>query len=412
MNYIQDTQVIDTIVIGAGIAGLYYIYKFKPSNYIILDKDNRVGGRIYNKEWYGEQISLGGGIVKHNNINTLNLLNELNLDTTDFISSYHFIDFHGKSPNEKLFHQHNKIIIKYLRKIYNKNKNEIHRMKLSFSEFLSKYINYEIVKIIKNTLLYKTYMNADVNYTLQDDTILELLRTDDFKLKAIKNGGYTLLLHKLLEFIDNSKIYLNSPVIKISKHNNNFSVLVNDKYFYSNKIVLATDKKSNILFDLTANITNNIINTYNLVDGAEYIRIYTFHKNGHGLTNSVFTHNLPGKIIVMNKNILMACYTEGYNAIKLKHLLEKNTKEDQIDIVYNLLLNSNVIIKKPDDITYKFWNIGTHFLLPNTNYNQIRTNIKELSTHNIFLIGELFASSHGWVDGALETVNKLYSDIK
>ena len=53
---------------------------------------------------------------------------------------------------------------------------------------------------------------------------------------------------------------------------------------------------------------------------------------GHGLECSYRTSGLPGKVIMINKNILMCCYTEDSEAIKLYNLLNKNDKSNQIEI--------------------------------------------------------------------------------
>jgi hypothetical protein len=402
---------IDTIIIGAGMAGLYYTYKSKLTDYLILEKNDRIGGRIYNIQWNNEQISLGGGVIKETNNNTLALIKELNLesDLVSFTSTYHFIELKGDVPNEKLYHKANKTIINYLRKVYNNNKDEIQNLSLTFKQFLLYYTDYKVYKILHDTILYKSYMDADVGYVLEDENSYELLRVSEFKLKSLKNGGYTLLLNKLLEKLENykNKIILNCDIIKISKNNQKFIIenSVGNKYS-CNKLVIATPKNNNIQFDFDKDLINKINNIYNSVDGKPYIRVYTYHEKGHGLVNSMFTSNIPGKVIIMSDKIIMACYTESINAVELYNLLNKNNKnkESQIDIVYNLLKNSNINVSKPNDIIYQFWDIGTHYIQPNVNYNELKNNIKKLSKENIILIGELFASNHGWVDSALESV--------
>ena len=70
-------MIYDEIIIGAGISGLYWCYKTKPSTFIILEKSDRIGGRVYNIDWNSNQISLGGGVIKSTNTCMLNLCNEL-----------------------------------------------------------------------------------------------------------------------------------------------------------------------------------------------------------------------------------------------------------------------------------------------------------------------------------------------
>ena len=65
----RSKNIYETIIIGAGFAGLYYAYKFNPKKYLIIERENRIGGRVYNIKWHDVQISLGGGAIKYDNIN-------------------------------------------------------------------------------------------------------------------------------------------------------------------------------------------------------------------------------------------------------------------------------------------------------------------------------------------------------
>lgn len=317
------------------------------------------------------------------------------------------IDLLGDSPNESKYYNANKIIIKYLKKLYKKNKYEIEQMKLTFDEFLLKYLDYKLYNIIKNNLLYLTYMNADVSYTLDNETIYELLRINNFKIKYIKPNGYTTLLKRLLEEIDKSRIKLNCTVNIINKIGNKYELICNNIRYSCENLVIATEKNLNITINLPK--VNEI---YKLVDGCSYIKVYAYWINGHNIKNSIRTQNIPGKIIYINEKILMACYNESYNANKLYDLLNKNNKSSQLNIIHSLLNNSGIKIDVPNDIIYKYWINGTHYLNPNTNFEHMRNKIKYLyKNDNISLVGELFASSHGWVNSALESVDLLYNDL-
>ena len=220
-------MIYDEIIIGAGIAGLYWTSKTKPQNYLVLEKSNRIGGRIYNIEWNGSQISLGGGIIKASNNYTIGLVDKFGFDLANSVSKYKMIDWEKENetaksdkPNEDDFYILYSNLIKYLKKIYRLNKKVIDDNKINFDEFLDLYVELKISQLIKSNLLYKTYFNADVSSVLYDE-IDELLRTDDFHFKYIKNGGYTLLLDKLIEIVGKNNIITNTNVIEIKKQSNN-----------------------------------------------------------------------------------------------------------------------------------------------------------------------------------------------
>lgn len=409
---LESDKIYDQVIIGAGFAGLYWIHKFKPNNWICLEKSDRIGGRVYNIDWNGSQISLGGGVLRPEHNLLIELVKEFGLELSESISKYQMVDLEISKknqikPNEANFYCPNKIITKYLTQLYLKNKEEIEEKKFTFEEFLEYYLDSKSCKIIKSNLLYKTYLDSDVFSTLKYE-FDELMRTEEFKINWIKPKGYTSLLENLIKSIDVSKIKLNSQVdlINLNPNDKIFSIILSDdKILKSRSIVLATESKSKIKFNLGIYIAKLVNSVYSMVSGSNYIRVYSFHNTPHGLTCSYRTNNLPGKVILINKNILMCCYTEGYQATQLINLLRKNNNQAQSEIVYKLLINSGIpIANKPDDIIIKYWDTGVHYNNPGYDWNLMEKNLKELSLNNIFLIGESVNKTHGWVNCALESV--------
>ena len=412
----KNNEIIyDEIIIGCGFSGLYWCYKTKPENFLIFEKSDRVGGRVYNKEWNGHHISLGGGIIKSSNNLTINLAKEFGLDIGEAISKYHLIDLETRTenlnkPNENNFHESNKIITKYLKKTFEKNKEQIKKNKLTWNEFLDLYLDLKTSTIIKSNLLYKSYSNADIESVFEHE-IGELLRTENFPVVFIKQSGYTGLLDKLVEFVNSTNIQTNNEVSQVIKIEDNlFKIITKDnKIYLTKKIILATESKTNIKFDLGEKNNNNLVNLYRMVSGSNYMRIYSYHKEGHGLECSFRTNGLPGKVIFINPNILMCCYTEEFQAVELNNLLNKNSKQEQIEIIYNLLNKCSIPIKtKPDDIICKFWDTGIHYnTVDYDKENKINIQ-KELKNSNIIVIGESVGDTHGWVNSAFESVDFIY----
>jgi hypothetical protein len=405
----------DEIVIGAGISGLYWIYKSRPSNYLILEKSDRIGGRIYNINWNNKQISLGGGIIKHNNNSTIKLCEELGLELGKSTSEYEMIDWDENKnilePNEKNFYKINENIIKYLKKVYNQHKSKIILNKYNFEEFLDLYVDLKLVNLIKSNILYHTYYNADVKSVLYDE-MDELLRTGKFEIKYIVNGGYTKLLNELISIVGLENIKLNQNVIEIKKSNSIFEIkTISEQIFITKKIILATETKNNIKYIFEPNLVSMIENLYLMTSGSNYIRIYSYHSNGHGLKCSYKTSGLVGKVIYIDDKILMCVYTEELDAYKINKLLEHKTKSVQLEIIYNLLSKCNIQITKPDDIIIKYWNVGVHYNNPCYNKEIKNTLIKELKKENIIVVGECVYDSHGWVNSALESVESNLNDL-
>ena len=133
------------MIIGAGFAGLYWAYKLGSNNWIGLEKSDRIGGRVYNIDWNNSQISLGGGVLRPEHNILINLGKKFGLEFSDSISKYQMVELGTKKnsqtkPNEDIFYGPNKIITKYLTKLYKNNRQEIENKKLS--HFLQIYSSY------------------------------------------------------------------------------------------------------------------------------------------------------------------------------------------------------------------------------------------------------------------------------
>ncbi len=397
----------ESIIIGAGFAGLYFAHKFKLKNFIILEKENRVGGRVYNIKWNNELINLGGGIVRPYDKNTINLLNEFGLETLKKSNKFYYIDLEGPDPNEELYYEPNKIIIGYFKKLFEQNRDQIKKLKLTFRQFLYEYFEYHIAEIIISNFLYLSHLESDVE-TILEERIYQMMRIRPFTYLYIEPNGYTSLLNKLVESVGESNIKLETSVIEITKSDNKYIIKCEGDITYTcDKLVLATEKNPKIKINFP-----EVNNLYEMFGTCQYFRSYGYFKSEHGVSNQIKTQGLPGKILVFSKNILMTSYTENTNASVIKQFFENKKKEDQITIISNLLTNCGLKINKPDDFIYKYWDVGTHYPKPNFNFDLMKNAITKLAKEeNIYLVGEIFSDCHGWVNCAFESVDRLYEDL-
>jgi len=77
---------------------------------------------------------------------------------------------------------------------------------------------------------------------------------------------------------------------------------------------------------------------------------------------------------------------------------------------------TKALYMKPFDLTLKqikgfFWEIGTHYYLPNQKFAQTRESfIKECQFPypNIQICGEVVAKSQGWTEGGLQSVENVF----
>jgi monoamine oxidase len=61
------------------------------------------------------------------------------------------------------------------------------------------------------------------------------------------------------------------------------------------------------------------------------------------------------------------------------------------------------------DIIFKYWKEGVHFYRPLKSL-KLKYLIKKLQRpiKNFYVVGEMLSNGHGWVDGAIESVDKVY----
>jgi hypothetical protein len=315
------------------------------------------------------------------------------------MSVYHLTDLKGDMPNNKYYYKDFEIIFKLLKKKYLKYETEIKRKNLTFKEFLELYFPYPVAKTILANSLYSTSFNSDPGLFIKNDFLYDCLRIKDSKMMFIKGQdvektGYDFLIDKLLNLIDKTNIKLNTWVSEINYNNNLYECICKNKIFLTKKIILATDIKSKIKFNLNNKILSQLNLIYNSIGYEPYIRIYSYHSLVHKLLATCKTQGLIGKTIIINEKILMLCYNEGKEATKLNTILNKFEKQEQIEILYKLFLNCKIQITKPNDIYIQYWKIGMHYCKPNFN---IKNELNELKKFNIEIIGEIVSESHGWV---------------
>ena len=72
-------MIYDYIIIGSGISGLYLGYLLQNKKYLIIEKNDNIGGRIQHTNFHGNVVQLGAGIIKDSQTNVLDLLKKLKL---------------------------------------------------------------------------------------------------------------------------------------------------------------------------------------------------------------------------------------------------------------------------------------------------------------------------------------------
>ncbi len=381
----------DYIIVGGGIAGLYANYLLSDKyNGLLLEKHSHFGGRAYEMDFHGSLIKLGAGIMADHNHELIKLLNQtkfMNIKINRFRSTVETYDVKTHKPSDfNMTAAISKIIAAY--KCKSKNHN------LTMKQFLVKNFGQKFTNDFILNCEYHDFTKSDVNYFIKYYDIYDM-----------SHDSYDVLLIKWIDLINKlvKKNCLNNiNVLNIYKENNIFHIRTENNIYLCKKIYIATTLKP--LLKISKNIINIDYKKY--IGTVPFVRIYCYFKNGYksDIPHYTIVNNKLQKVIKINDKILMASYSDSSNALYWKKI-KTLSKANQIKIVSKYLSQLN-INNKIDDIVIAFWDEGVHYYKPT---NNLEKTIKKLSNpeKNVYVIGEMISYKQGWVEGAIQSVNKI-----
>lgn len=380
-------MIYDYIIIGSGISGLYLGYLLQNKKYLILEKNDYIGGRIQHVNFYGNNVQLGAGVIKDYQTNVLNLLKKLNL------------------KYNTVYTKHNKLIPNYNREEYNhildKIKNTKNTTDQSMKDTIKKVLKNDNKKInlFINSFNYTDYLKADTNLTIKYYPINDFYDSKS-KLYIIEGGN-----HKIIEALipySNKKIKLNSGITSIEKYNNIWIVTDEHNNTYQTKNVISTvDIKALKKIKIKGLENKENINYLKKMIGANnFLRMYTYHDKIE-LNNSIVIPHIFKQMIPINNNIIMSAYCDNSNATKTNKLLQNINNKELTEIINNYISTSPV-----KDKIIKYWDVGTHYYKPSYNYKK-----NFYSEDNFSIVGEVIGYEQGWMEGAIHSVNNWFKNI-
>lgn len=393
----------DYIIIGGGIAGLYMnalLANTKKYKTLLIEKNNNLGGRAIETKFHNKYIKLGAGIAAPHNKHLLQVLDKLKIEYNIYPATINLL-FDTKF---NMYDAIKKIIKKY-RTLKKQNNTDIYY--LNVEQFIKKYFGKDFFEEYNKIAEYKDYLKSDLEYYIKYYPITDH-DPSAYKLISLK---WTDLINKLENIIKqyNQQIKLNFTVDNIKLNDDTY--IINNKY-----------KTKNIIFAITINNLQTILNKTNIIDikykkyigSIPFLRIYTYHKNGHKLNIPRYniTDNQIEKIIVISEEILMISYSD-YKYANYWYNLYNTDKEKLLDKLKQLFIKSTGQNIDIDDIEFAYWNEGIHYYYPQKDIklNKIISNLSN-PCDNIYVIGEMLSYKQGWVEGAIESANRIYKQIK
>jgi len=421
-------MIYDIIIIGGGISGLNTAYQLllkKPEfKILLLEKNNYLGGRIKsftkninNHTYIWEE---GAGRLNDNHILFINLIKELGL-TNNLSKISSDITFYPSkdtiyTTNKKFT---NKSPFDYIQKVinYSKNQNKDEIQKYTFKEYCAFVLDKKEIKFILDSFGYYAQlikMNAYNALKLFDKGMNPMLQF--YHLDPCMD----LIIKKLEEKIiqRNGKILLNSDVLNIdydNYHNYNkiFNVFLEKKIYKSKYCVFAIPKPELLKF----NILNPVKKELNSIHYKSLCRIYSIFKKEDiwfkDISKST-TNNNSRYIIPIDKEhgLIMISYSDSKFADYWNRLYLTNKELFIYHLKNNIFKTFHKKIENPIYTKPSYWNCAVGFWKKKKDSTILSNKIiHPIPNINLFICGENYSETQGWIEGALETSFKVIDKI-
>lgn len=399
----------DIIIIGGGISSLYFCYRLinvRPNlKILILDKNNRLGGKVYTGEYNDYKYELGAGRFRKSHELLMNLLRELELENKLIENSTkveYYVNYKKKNK-EKIKH------LSLIEKAINDSGKKKDFYRYSIYQILKKNLKKKELTSLINTSPYlgEYYLqNAEsfINNSLEDF----YSNKKYFSLK----GGLSQIIRLLKSYLTNLvDIHINEECTSIKKTKNGFFVNGNKEYLTKKVIIAVSPKNAKKIDGIPQD--DIFMDIYYKLNPVALYRIYAIYPKKKGKVwfqdiNRIVTNSPLQTIIPINKDtgLIMISYSDYRKAIAMNK--EKDIEKLIKDELHKLFPEKD--IPSPDFITGYFWDDGVNYWKPGYR-GKIESKKSIEPIKNIYLMGEAYSNYQGWMEGGLQSALSVYKHI-
>ena len=394
----------DTIIIGAGISGLYLGMKFKNENrdFLILEQKGRIGGRIKSIKIKDDLIYDSGALRIHDSHKlVLKLIKDLNLtdDLVDFscLKKKYFINgkFINNKTNKELYE-----ILNISKKIKKKDRSSNTVKAIAYKHIGKKSSDLACIKL--------GYDSEFKNFNF--DNFCDSYKNYNGKFYRLNNGLSTLC-YTIEEMIKKNIIkYTKLVDIKYNKSNKIFTLITTTKNYKCKNLILTMPKNNLLKIPYLSTYSNY----FNSVVQNNYMRVFAVYPKVNNKYwfedfDKIIT-DLPIRkisVICKKKGLIQITYNDDENAKYLNYFNINNELYKFIEQNLKILFPRKKI-PKPTYLRAHYWDFGTHYWKANINSSKMINEITQLDkSQNMYVCGETYSNNQAWIDGALNSCENL-----
>lgn len=398
------TQQYDYVIVGGGIAGLYAAKRLYEmgQHVIVLEASDRIGGRALQFKWHDTQIKLGAGVIRQSDKHLIKLCNEMGLPLQSFDQT---VKVFGATMDQRELRD----IIQIVKE---RAVSDPAAHAMTFSNYLRECIGAERAEVFLHQFGYKDMLQANAwdtifNYSI-DDVILDTPRYYIGERDGIH--GWNLLIGELCA---GYPIHINSGVQRVVQSPQVHTIVHTANRAYKTKnVIFATDVAALRRIIAASPLDGDAFDFLHEIDTVPFTRGFSYYANGIQMPAGFNITEDTNRFIPFNDKVIMSIYDDAFND---NISSEKYWRE----LADQRMMKYGVATAPANDFVYKYWPIGIHYYKPRYISDGRYITPREQLLYqwaapikNIFICGEMLSLSQGWVNGAIESVDRLIEIIE